>query len=480
MVYRTVRLRTTSGDPSDETSELNQVFASIRDQLRVPGEFDEVVLAEADRCAGEPQAPDQDLTALPFVTVDPPGATDLDQALLVERGSAASGGGYRVRYAIADVSAFLQPGGAVDAEARRRGQTIYLPDRRVPLHPPVLSEGSASLLPGQTRPAFVWDLRLDDDGLLRSADVTRAWVRSVERLDYATVQRSVDVGEDRFAALRDLGERRIVLQRQRGGASLPVPDQEVAVEGGRYHLRLRAQLRAEEWNAQVSLLTGMAAADIMLAGQVGVVRTLPAPRPGAVSRFRRQAAALGVPWSAEQRYGDFLAGLDTAKPGHLALVHEATGLFRGAGYTPFDGAPPEYAEHAAVGDQYAHVTAPLRRLVDRFGLVICTALCRDEEIPIWVREVLPQLPALMSAADRRAGQVERACTDAVEAAVLRSRVGETFDAVVVDVEEAHGVVQLIEPAVLARVTGRVSLGDTLTVRLVTADLARRVVEFTPA
>ena len=72
-------------------------------------------------------------------------------------------------------------------------------------------------------------------------------------------------------------------------------------------------------------------------------------------------------------YGDFVRGLDRANPRHLALIHEATALFRGAGYTAFDGEPPAQREHAAVAAPYAHVTAPLRRLVDRFGLVVCEA-----------------------------------------------------------------------------------------------------------
>jgi exoribonuclease R len=305
-------------------------------------------------------------------------------------------------------------------------------------------------------------------------------VRSVERLDYQTVQRSVDAGQDRFAALREIGERRLALEAERGGASLDVPEQEVLREDGRYVLRRRANLPAESWNAQLSLMTGMAAADIMLAGQVGVLRTLPAPDAGALARFRRQAAALGARWPAEQGYGDFLRTLDPSDPAQLALLTEATALFRGAGYVTFDGAPPEYAEHAAVADQYAHVTAPLRRLVDRFGLVVCAALCRDDDVPGWVREALPQLPEVMATSDRLAHRLERACTDAVEAAVLEPFVGQEFDAVVVDVKDGGGVVQVLEPAVVGPVVGPVELGGTLRVRLAMADVEGHRVAFSPA
>jgi exoribonuclease R len=473
MAQRRLRVRAGSGNG---TGVLGRAFARIRTELQVPGAFDDDVLAEAERAARTPDLPQTDLTALPFVTVDPPGSTDLDQAVHLER----QGDGHRVRYAIADLPAFVPPGGRVDAEARRRGQTLYAPDGRTPLHPSVLSEGAASLLPGQVRPAFVWDLVLDAEGELRSAEVVRARIRSVERLDYAQVQRSVDAGEERFAALREVGERRLALEAQRGGASLAVPEQEVVEEGGRYVLRRRAALAAEAWNAQLSLMTGMAAADIMLAGQVGVLRTLPEPDGRMLARFRRQAAALGSRWPAEQGYGDFLRTLDQSVPAQLALLHEATALFRGAGYVTFDGAPPEYAEHAAVADQYAHVTAPLRRLVDRFGLLVCSALCRDEDVPGWVRESLPQLPEVMAASDRLARRLDRACTDAVEAAVLEPLVGQVFDAVVVDVKDGGGVVQVLEPAVLGPVVGRVELGGTLRVRLATADVEGHQVAFSPA
>ena len=99
-----------------------------------------------------------------------------------------------MRYAIADVAAFVTAGGLVDAEAQRRVETLYAPDRRTPLYPPVLSEGAASLLPGQTRPALVWTLDLDRDGELTRTDVRRAVVRSREQQDYPTVQAQLDAG----------------------------------------------------------------------------------------------------------------------------------------------------------------------------------------------------------------------------------------------------------------------------------------------
>ncbi len=240
-------------------------------------------------------------------------------------------------------------------------------------------------------------------------------------------------------------------------------------------------MAAEEWNAQLSLLTGMAAARMMTEGGVGILRTMPAPTEGAVARFRRAARGLGVDWPREVPYGDLVRGLDRTDPRHLALIHEATSLFRGASYTAFDGDLPEEHEHAAVAAPYAHVTAPLRRLVDRFGLVVCEALCRGAEVPEAVRAALPDVPGLMATSDRTARAAERACADAAEAAVLTGREGEPFEAVVVDHLEKGMEVQLVDLPVLATVSGdRGALGSTVTVRLERADVAAGRVEFVRA
>jgi len=461
----------------EQSAELVARFDAIRTELKVPEAFLPAVEVEATAAAAAPALPERDETAVAFLTIDPPGSMDLDQALHIER----DGDGYRVRYAIADVPAFVKPGGAVDAETRRRGQTVYAPDKRTPLHPTVLSEGAASLLAGETRPAFVWDLRLKADGEGTDAEVYRAMVRSTDRLDYEGVQKAIDDGsaDERLLLLKEVGQKRVELERRRGGASLPMPEQEVNEDAqGHYRLYFRPPLEVEDWNAQISLMTGMAAAEMMLKAKVGILRSMPAPDENAVGRFRHASRALGIEWQKGTPYGEFLRTLDRTNPKHLALIHEATSLFRGAGYTPFDGEAPEHAEHAAVAYPYAHVTAPLRRLVDRFGLAICEAVSSGAEVPAWAREALPSLPEVMSASDKVANGVERACADAVEAAALEDRVGEVFDAMVVDKREKGGaVVQIQDPAVLANADGQNELGTAVKVRLTEATVATGTVRF---
>ncbi len=456
--------------PGDTAQELVARFDAIRREFDLPEQFPADVLAEAARAAAAAALPDRDETAVPFITIDPASSMDLDQAMYIER----EGDGYRVRYAIADVPAFVRVGGAVDTEARRRGQTVYCPAERVQLHPSELSEGAASLLPGQLRPAFVWDMTLAADGEGTAVQVYRAMVRSVRRYDYDEVQRVVDDGtaDECLRLLKEVGEKRVVLERERGGATLPMPEQEVKEDqSGGFTIMFRPLLPSEDWNAQISLLTGMGAADLMLKGRVGVLRTMPPPDPRDLKRFRRQAAAAGVPWQDGMAYGEFLRTLDHTDPRHLALIHEATTLFRGAGYTPFDGTAPEQPMHAAVANPYAHVTAPLRRLVDRFALAICEALSAGTDVPEWAREALTTLPSIMSASDRRANGVERACTDAVEAAELVDRFGQTLDAVVVDENDKGVVVQLTDLAVVAKAQGHASAGSAVRVRVDKVDIS---------
>jgi exoribonuclease R len=452
-------------------------FAAIRAEFDVPENFPADVLAEAERRSREPALPELDATDVPLVTLDPAGSRDLDQAVHL----AARDGGYRVSYAIADVGAFVRIGGALDAEARRRGQTLYSPDRRTPLHPPVLSEGAASLLPDQLRPAVLWTVDLDGDGEPERVELRRARVRSRAQLDYPSVQAQTEAGTlpDALALLPEVG--RLLQQRatERGAIELGTPEQEVvAAPDGGWTLALRGDLPVEGWNAQISLLTGRCAAALMLDGGVGLLRTLPPARPEDVARLRLLAPPLGVDWPADAGPGAAIAALDPSRPGHAAFLEEAATLLRGAAYTPFDGTPPEQPLHSGVAAPYAHVTAPLRRLVDRFGTEICLALCADREPAAELRAALPELPGLMSASDRRTREVERAAVDAVEAWVLRGREGQVFSAVVVDAENGKGTVALDGLAVRGRCEGAaLTPGTRVQVRLVEADAATRRIAF---
>jgi exoribonuclease R len=452
-------------------------FEAVRAELKVPAVFPPEVLAEAEQAAADPVLPTEDATEVPLVTVDPPGSRDLDQALHL----AATGGGFRVSYAIADVAAFVRPGGAVDAEARARAETLYSPDLRTPLHAPVLGEGAASLLPDGVRPAVLWRIDLDAEGEVTGVDVRRALVRSRAQLTYPELQAAVDTGTmpEPVALLPQVGELRLARARARHATELDVPEQEVVpAAGGGWTVAFRRQLPVERWNAQVSLLTGACAARIMLDGGVGILRTLPPPSPEAVEALRRLAPALGVSWPAGAHHGDVISALDGATPGQAAFLEHAAVLLRGAAYTPFERTPPADPLHNAVAMPYAHVTAPIRRLVDRFGSELCLALVAGRPVPEWARSALTELPDLMAAGDRRAGALERAVLDTTEAWLLAGQEGRDFPAVVLEAGRDKGTVVLREPAVRATCAGAdLPVGEEITVRLEVADPDKRVVRF---
>ncbi|MFI2072379.1 RNB domain-containing ribonuclease [Streptomyces triculaminicus] len=473
---------------------LVSALRELRERTHAPRSFPPAVLAEAKRAARRPRMPAYDATDVPLFTIDPPGAMDLDQAMYLTRREA---GGFRVYYAIADIAAFVTPGGALDQETHARVVTLYYPDTRIPLHPRVLGEDAASLLPDHDRPAVLWRLDLDTDGNVVATDVRRAIVRSRARLDYAAVQRALDTGtaEEPLSLLRDIGLRREELERTRGGISLNVPEQEVVRrDDSHYELSYRARLPAEAWNAQISLMTGMAAAQLMLAAGNGILRALPAAPENAVARLRRVARALGVTWPETMPYAVVVRALNPKDTQHAAFLQECTTLLRGAGYTVFDRERPSLHPlppdpgHAAVAAPYTHCTAPLRRLVDRYTSELCLAASAGLDAPEWVRAALDTLPAEMERGARRAAEAERACVDLVEAALLRDRIGEVFDAYVVDVLDARptaGTVHLYDPAVVGHVEGdgdgpALPLGKRLQVRVIQANPGREKVWFAPA
>ncbi len=481
MPRQVVRAHHANGDA------LRRGISAIQAEIDVSPDFPPEVEAAAREAAENPKLPELDRTDIPFVTIDPETSLDLDQALHIERDPSPRRGGdagYVVYYAIADVAAFVEPGGPVDREANRRGETLYGADSKIPLHPKVLSEGAASLLPDQVRPALLWTLRVDSTGEGTDAVVERALVRSRAKLDYQSVQTQIDQGtaDEVFTLLREVGELRDRREAARGGISLPLPEQQIIIDGDDWFLGFRSMLPVEEWNAQISLLTGMAAASLMVYGGTGLLRTLPPPAPREVQRLHRTANALDIEWPAEQLYPDFIRSLDPTRPTHAAMVLACTQLLRGAGYVGFDGAVPDQPLHSALASEYAHVTAPLRRLVDRYALEVCVALCAETEVPSWVLDKLPVLPRTMQESGRKAALYESSILALLEAAVLHRHVGKTFPAVVVALandEGTEGDVVIQEPAIEARVTGgrELRLGTHVTVRLAEADVQARSVRF---
>jgi exoribonuclease R len=440
----------------------------IRDELGIPAGFPAPVLEAAHDAARREAGPEhRDRTEERFVTLDPASSVDLDQAFALER----AGDDIVLHYAIADVGWFVRPGDPLDREAFERGVTVYLPDRRSSLYPAVLSEGAASLLPGDARPAVVFRVLVAPDGGSRLDAVERALVRSHGKLAYDAV-----TAADLPAEFFELHRRIQLAEAERGAPRVEFPEQEIDRADAGYALRFRPRLPSEEQNAALSLATNLAVADALHAAGTGLFRVMPAVDERHNRRLRLSARAFGLDWPTDvplDVYERSLPRDDPRTSAFLLAVRRAAG---GASYVSFD--PDDRPWHSAIAATYAQATAPLRRLQDRYVIEAALAIANGRPVPDEVEAAFEVLPGAMARGEQRANRAEREALDLAEAVVLSGRVGEIFDAVVVDEGEWGVEIQICDPAVLTRIAARrVDPGDDVRVRLVTADPTRRHAEF---
>ena len=452
----------------DRHGALAQGLAEIRTQFAVPAEFPTDAVAEAEAATAKPLPGRADWTTRNFATLDPATSTDLDQAFAIER----SGGDLILFYAIADTAWFVQPDGALDREAWRRGETLYLPDGKASLYPPVLSEGSASLLPNVERPAVVFTVRVDAAGKSSLGGAERAVIRSKAKLAYETVQLG-----DLPDGFEELSRRIAAAEDARGAARVDAPEQEVTIgEDGSFTLAFRPQLESEIQNAAMSLAANLAIADALLAHRTGLFRVMPEPDDRAVWRLRHSAKALGLDWPKHEPLKQFEQGLDATDPGHAAFRAAIRRAGPSASYAPYHAGVTPW--HSAMAATYAHATAPLRRLADRYVIEATLQIASAGSVAPEIEAAFQKLPAVMAKAEAKAGQIDRAVLDLAEAVVLDGRVGSGFEAVVTDVDERGARIQLCDPAVIARVDGKGAVpGDTIKVELTSVDVTHRQVAF---
>lgn len=488
-------------------------FQQIRDALQLPTSFASDVLTEASLVVKRDLPGLANREDVPFVTIDPPPSWDLDQAYWAMR----QGSGYEVKYAIADVGSFVARGSAIEQEAWQRGLTMYSPDLKTPLYPPLLSEGAASLLPDVARPAVVFSLMLNGDAEVDSCSVERIIIRSRAKLSYPEVNAHLEQERElpdsgalagrewsgSLSLLEEIGRKRERLEAARGGVSLRIPSQQVerwstALYG--YRLAFEEASAVEGWNAQISLMTGMAAAQMMIAHGVGLLRALDPPRRERVQMLRLTARALAIPWPAEMRYDEFVRSLDPKQPLHAVLLHQAARVTGGARYVMFEGEMPAHAEHSAIAAPYAHVTAPLRRLADRYVLDLLLDLAAGNYPDEAQLATLQQLPSVMNDADRISRQLESAIVDFAEARLMQDRIGEVFAAMVIGLRQEGTIVQIADPpirtliptavwnanedatlaadgATLTIADNQITLGETVKLRLEAANLHARSLSF---
>jgi ribonuclease R len=354
------------------------------------------VMAEAAAVAAAPGIDDptlEDLTGLPFVTIDEPHSRDLDQAVFVERRD----GGFKVWYAIADPAWSVRPGTALFAEALRRGSTYYLPGLVIPMLPRQLSEGTISINPDVDRRSMVFEVDLAADGSVVETRIRRARVRSRLKTSYDAVQDFFDggappAGDPRIAAsmelLREVGTLRMELAEARDVVAFQ--RREIAVslsgaEGLRFVAMADPRNDVDRYSEQISLLCNVEGARFLREGDAEddevqpIYRVHDPPEPQRLAELAEQIAALvrlhGLDeatwgWRRGHRslasYLEALPASDSAQSGPAArlarAVHRQAMLT--SGRSVFATAP---GAHFGVGsDVYGRFTAPMREIVGVF------------------------------------------------------------------------------------------------------------------
>ena len=446
---------------------LSDGLAAIRGQYQLPEAFPPEVMAEAEAAVARPLSDHRDRTGMHFVTLDPASSRDLDQAFSIEVHTAS----IICHYAIADVAWFVDDGGAMDREAWVRGTSQYLPDSKISLYPPILSEGAASLLADVVRPAILFSTRVEPDGQAHVERVERVTIKSRAKLAYETVQPS-----DLPDGFVELNRRIAAAEDERGDSRSDPPEQEVVAHDGHYDLKLSPQNPAEQQNAALSLASNLAVADALLKARTGLFRVMAEPEGWALKRLRNTAKAMGIDWPKGREAPEMERILDPAAPHQAALLLAIRKASPGAAYAPFrDGVTPW---HAAMAATYAHMTAPLRRLADRYVVMAAYAVANGLAVPAAIGDAFARLPKVMARADALGGNIQRAVIDLAEAVVLKDRIGETFAAVVTDIDQRGPRIQLCGLPIVSRLKGaEVAAGEAIKVRLDEADPETRKIAF---
>ncbi len=408
----------------------------------IPHIFPEEVLEEAPRAAKLKLSDKtrEDLRHLPIVAIDPADARDHDDAIWAEPDGQ---GGFNAVVAIADVSFYVRPGSALDREARKRGNSVYFPDRVVPMLPEVLSADVCSLKEGEDRAAMACHLHINADGKVSSFRFTRALVRIAHNIAYEDAQKAVDDGNppEYLANLWTAWKALAAARDARNPLELELPERRVVLdEQGRIaSIAIRERLDAHRVVEDFMIAANVAAAKALEAKTAPVVyRIHEPPSREKLIALRDYLATMGKKLALGQVVtpGLFNRMLkDISDEAEKALVMEAVLRSQTQAYYG-----PANAGHFGLSlGSYAHFTSPIRRysdllvhraLVDAYkleqpappGSIPATSGLSDRD-----RASLQQVSDAISQTERRAMEAERDTIDRYVAAWLSVRVGEVFD-----------------------------------------------------
>ena len=406
----------------------------------LPDEFPPRVLAQVETLQEPSLKGRRDLRQLPLVTIDPADARDHDDAVhAMPDTDPRNPGGFRVTVAIADVAHYVTPGSKLDREAQQRGNSVYFPDRVVPMLPERLSADLCSLRQGEDRPCLAVEMVIGADGRKRSHTFMRAMMRSAAKLAYEEAQAAVDGRPSERTAplvepiLKPLWAAYAAMSRardERGPLDLDLPERRILLDGeGRVDkVVIPERLAAHRLIEEMMIQANVAAAETLEARKTPCVYRVHAePSKEKLSSLRDFLATLDLkfPGSGSVRPHQFNALLERAKSLPVPdLVNEV--VLRSQSQAEY--AIENYGHFGLNLSRYAHFTSPIRRYAD---LVVHRGLIRalkmgdggleDQEIPS-----LADVSQAISQAERRAMAAERETIDRLVAAHLADRVGASF------------------------------------------------------
>jgi ribonuclease R len=466
-------------------------------EQEIPTEFPAAALVEASVAAPVDAQGRVDLRHFPFVTIDGPDARDFDDAVWAEPDTDAQNrGGWHILVAIADVAWYVRPGSALDREAQKRGNSVYFPDRVVPMLPPALSNELCSLKPDVDRACLAAHLWIDAAGRKRRHCFERALMRSQARLTYEEVERArrgKGALMERVAPLYGAWAALDEARRRRGAIDLDLPEHRVMLgaDGRPAAIAPLARLDSHRLIEEFMILANVAAAEeLERLGRPCMYRVHDAPDPAKLAALSEFLDDLGLPGLALARgqapkpaiFNRILARAAASPVGglvnELVLRAQAQALYSAANIGHFGLALR----------RYAHFTSPIRRYAD---LVVHRALLGRPMIA--EDEDLVMVGTHISETERRAAAAERAALDRYRAAFLARSIGRVFAGRVTGVAEFGMFVNLAENgadglvpisslgddyyrrdergnSLLGRRSGRAfTIGDQVSVRLVEAD-----------
>ncbi|MFN3434921.1 MAG: ribonuclease R family protein [Sphingomonas sp.] len=409
-------------------------------KLGIPDVFSGDTLDEAERMAQTPLGEDrEDLTHLPIVAIDPADARDHDDAVWA---APHEDGGWQAVVAIADVSFYVRPGSELDREARRRGNSVYFPDRVVPMLPEVLSAEVCSLKEGEDRAALACHLRISDAGKLEGWRFTRARVRIAANLAYEEAQATVDAGDGRMievlSPLWDCWRALAKARDAREPLDLDLPERRVVLdEKGRImSVAPRERLDAHRLIEDYMIAANVAAAKALEAKKAPVMyRVHEPPSREKLVALKEYLETFGVPFALGQviRPATFNHVLDRVGDADFRpqVMEQVLRTQTQAYY-----APANQGHFGLSLGSYAHFTSPIRRYAD---LVVHRALVGayrlgPGELSAADAAAMEQIGESISGLERRAMEAERDTIDRYVAAFLSEKVGETVSARITGVQ----------------------------------------------